>query len=373
MLLRATIVGVLVLSTFTLEAHAIDQPVAARKLTLRRTAGGQEKLSFLTKDPAVLFPPIGSADDPTSGTPGGVTIELISQNAGTATLTIPPAVGWFTREGSPSLYKFVNKLAPIGVSPISSYLLKNGRAIRIRGASTGFPSGGTLGPIAIRITMGSTRVCARFDASKIRRDEGRVFLARDAEVGTLTDCSSMSLGGFTCADGGDAPSCGGSCPTGSECGTLADLSGCICISSAQPCGGTSPVCNGACPSGSECGATGGFPLTGCGCVPTASTPCYGSDACGGSCPTGLSCFPNGINLPIGSFSWCECLSGPPVDACGGCPPGFQCNVLPGTPVQSICVPTISCNGASGYPTCGGPCPVDTTCTAVAPGFCACVP
>src|SRR5689334_24587092 len=160
---RSSIAGALLLLTFALQAWAVDQPLDARKLTLRRTASGQEKLSFLTKDPNIPFPAIGSADDPAKTS--GVVIELFSQNAGQGTLVIPNAVGWLTRDGSPSLYKFVNKLAPTGVSTISSFLLKNGKAIRVRGASTGLPSGGTLGPVGIRITMGSLRACALFDAT----------------------------------------------------------------------------------------------------------------------------------------------------------------------------------------------------------------
>jgi hypothetical protein len=371
-MLRGWIAGALLLFTFASDAAAVDQPISARKLILRRTASGQEKLSFLSKDTTAPFPAIGSADDPASGTPGGVVIEIFSQNAGAATITVPPAVGWVTRDGAPPLYKFVNKLAPAGVSTVSSLLMKSGKAIRLRGAATGLPAGGALGPVGIRFTLGSTRACALFDATTIRRDEGRVFLARDATPTILTDCSNASLGGFGCTDGADAPTCGGTCPAGSACGTR-DLSTCECIAAAQPCGDTAPVCNGECPAGFQCGATGGFPLTGCGCVPENTTACYGSASCGGSCPTGLSCFATGINLPSGSFSWCECFTGPPTDACGGCPAGFQCDVLPGTPPQALCVPTISCNGASGYPTCDGTCPLGTTCQSVLPQWCACVP
>jgi hypothetical protein len=352
-------------------ANAVDQPVSARKLTLRRTASGQEKLAFLTKDPALLFPAPGSVDDPVSGMPGGATIEIFSQNAGMATLTIPPVVGWFVRDGAPALFEFVNKLAPSGVSTISSFLVKSGHAIRIRGAATGFPATDPLGTVGIRITMGSLRTCALFDAGTIRRDEGRVFLARNASAEALGDCSNASLGGPTCTDGTDAPTCGGTCPAGSACGTR-DLSTCTCIAASQPCGDTWPVCNGECPAGYECGATGGFPLTGCGCVPTGTTACYGSASCGGSCPTGLSCFTNGIVLPSGSASWCECASEPPTDACGGCLPGFQCVVVPGTPPLAACVPIVSCDGASGFPTCDGPCPVGTTCQAVNT-YCVCAP
>jgi hypothetical protein len=370
-MLRVAIAGAFLVLSFAWDASALDQPVSALKLVLRHNAAGAEKLSFLTKDSAVPFPAIGSADDPAGGTPGGVTIELFSRDAGAVTITIPPTVGWFTRDAS---YKFVNKLAPGGVSTVSAFLLKSGRAIRLRGAAVGLttPTATTRGPIGIRITMGSLRTCALFDESTIDRDDPRVYLARDAKSEAIPDCTNGTLGGFTCVDSADAPVCGGTCPAGTACGTR-DLSTCECIDAAQACGGTWPVCNGECPTGFECGATGGFPLTGCGCVPAGTTACFGSSACGGSCPDGLSCFTNSINLPVGSFSWCECLTGPPTDACGGCPPGFECEVIPGPGTQGSCLPVISCNGPSGYPTCDGTCPTGNTCQAVAPAFCACVP
>ena len=352
--------------------RAADHPVSARKLTIRHTAGGQHKLSFLTKDPTVPFPALGGPDDPMTGDPGGATIELFTELQGVGTLDVPAAVGWFVRDRAPVAFKFLNKLAPGGISPVSSLLLKNGRAIRLRAADTGLPPG-ALGRVGVRITLGSIRVCALFDDGVTRRDDGRVFIARNATADGLADCSNASLGGPTCAEAGDAPTCGGTCPPGSACGAL-DLSTCACIAADQPCGDTAPVCNGDCPLGSSCGNVGGFPLPGCGCVPAQTTACGVSETCGGSCPGGTSCFPNGITLPIGSFSWCECLSGPPVDACGGCPPGFHCVILPGTPVQSLCVPLETCDGPSGFPTCGGPCSTGT-CQAVGSsvGFCACVP
>src|SRR5690348_12884915 len=59
-------------------AHAVDQPIAATKLLLKRSPSGKQTLTFVSKDPAFLFPTIGSADDPATGTPGGATIELFS-------------------------------------------------------------------------------------------------------------------------------------------------------------------------------------------------------------------------------------------------------------------------------------------------------
>lgn len=366
---RAVLLGCLLTLGAAAVADAVDLPVSARKLILRRTAGGEEKLSFLTKDANFPFPAIGSDDDPMMGTPGGVTIELFSPEQGAVRIDVPAAVGWIAKDGSPAFYKFTNKLAPGGVSAVSSLLVKEERAIRLRSSSVGFPSMAPLGPVGIRITMGTLRVCALFDATTIKRDEARVFLARDAKAASLADCSTASLGGPTCGELADAPICGGTCPAGSACGSR-DLSTCECIAAAQPCGDTAPVCNGECPAGQECGTTGGLPFPGCACLPTGSTPCGNelSPTCGGDCPSGLDCY--GVTFPFGPFTanGCQCLAEPPTDPCGGCLPGFQCIVGPG--LGPICL--AFCNGASGPPTCGGPCPAGLSCGVVS-GTCLCQP
>jgi hypothetical protein len=364
--MRSVLCAAVLVTFAAAEAAALDQPITARKLTLRRTAGGQEKLSFLTKDPAFLFPAIGSADDPAIGTPGGVLVEIFSEHRGAVAITVPGAVGWFTRDGAPPSYKFVNKQAPNGVSTVSSLLIKGGRALRLRGTSVGFGATGALGTVGVRITMGSLRSCALFDEVSIKR-EGRVFLARNATSGGLADCSNASLGGFSCTDAGDAPTCGGTCPEGSECATP-DLSTCECISGAQPCGDTDPVCNGACPAGEVCGSVGGLPLPGCACLPAASTPCGDTAelSCGGDCPAGESCF--GVSFPVGpiTLDGCQCLSEPPVDACGGCPLGLDCIVGPG--IGPLCL--AFCSGGDGAPTCNGTCPGSFTCANLS-GLCIC--
>jgi hypothetical protein len=71
---------------------AADQPLLGTKLLLQKS-GTREKLVLVLKDPAVLFPAIGSADDPGTGTPGGATIEIFSASEGTATLAIAAGVG----------------------------------------------------------------------------------------------------------------------------------------------------------------------------------------------------------------------------------------------------------------------------------------
>jgi len=357
-------------------ASAADQPISAAKLVMKRGSNGKEKLAFVSKDPAFLFPAIGGADDPADGTPGGATVELFSANEGPATLVMPAGAGkpgWSVRAAGRSSFKYANPLSPTGDSPVRAALLKEGKVLKVTSRTVGgLPLATAQGAVGVRITTGSLRSCALFDAATIGKDEPGKFVARNAAA--PADCSTATLGGPTCTELGDAPTCGGTCPPGSACGTR-DLSTCECISSAAPCGDTYPVCNGECPVGETCGSTGGFPLPGCGCVPAATVACGSTQpACDGTCPTGLSCFPNSLVLPIGTFDFCECLSGPPGDPCGGCPPGFSCAIVPpsGDP---LCYPEELCNGASGYPTCDGSCSGGATCQVVAagPGFCVCVP
>src|SRR5262245_50547895 len=75
-------------------APALDQPISAVKLSLSRSSSGKEKLVFVSKDPAFLFPAFGSADDPGTGSPGGALLELgsLAQPVAPA-LAIPPGVG----------------------------------------------------------------------------------------------------------------------------------------------------------------------------------------------------------------------------------------------------------------------------------------
>lgn len=321
----------------------MDQPISAAELVLKRSASGKETLQFRSKDPAFLFPAIGSAADPVSGTPGGATIELFSQDGSEATLSIPAGAGkpgWTTKASPPISFKFMNSFAPGGISPVRNALLRQGKLLTLKANAIGLPLLGPQGTVGIRITTGTLRSCALFDAATIKRDTASVFVARNAIAANLSDCSDASFGGSTCGAGDSCcngsfigDQCGGTCPPGSACGTR-DLDTCLCISSAQPCGDTSPVCNGECPVGEECLTGGGFPLPSCVCLPTGSTACSKFE-CGGACPTGQEC--NFFEISTPGASGCVC--GPP-GPCGSggddCPAGFHCAFGPG--IGPLCLP-----------------------------------
>jgi hypothetical protein len=180
-------------------AAAADQPIAGKKLVIKRSGAGIEKLVFVSKDTSYLFPAIGGADDPATGTPGGAVVELFSQNdPGGGSLSVPAGLGkpgWRVKDGSVDLYKFINSLAPGGISPVRVLVVKQGRVLKISAKSTGLALAGSQGSVGIRVSFGSLRSCAFFGPTTVRRDEPNRFLARNALAGAVPDCSDASLSG----------------------------------------------------------------------------------------------------------------------------------------------------------------------------------
>lgn len=336
-------------------AAAEDRPIAAVKLVLKRSGSGSEKLVFVSRDPAFLFPTIGGVDDPATGSPGGALLELFSQHEGRAAFAIPPGVGepgWTVKAAKRS-YRFVNRSAPAGPSTVRIAKIDGGRRLEVSGASVGLALAGPQGLVGVRVTTGSLRNCALFDVTTVQHDEANVFRASHAEASALPDCSDGSLSPTPCESAG-APTCGGYCPAGSVCATR-DQHSCVCIAATDPCGTTGPVCNGECPAGEECMPIGGWPLLNCGCLPAGSVPC-GQSTCGGLCPPGLEC--NEFVSQFPQLAGCRC--GPP-GPCGGdsddCPAGFVCAVGEFT----MCVPVFC---GSTYPICDGGCDDGRVCQAL---------
>ena len=158
----------------------------------------QEKLVFQSKDPAFPFPALGSIDDPSIGTPGGLTVELFSQSDPShPVLDAPVGVGkpgWQVVTGSNPSFKYRNSVAPAGPSPLKVIVLKRGKQMKVTGAAIGLGLATAQNSIAIRITTGSLRSCTVFGPSTIRRDQAGSFLATKALAPSIPDCSDASLG-----------------------------------------------------------------------------------------------------------------------------------------------------------------------------------
>jgi len=364
---RYVLAAIVLLHGVAGSAAATDHPVAGRRLVLKRTAG-HEKLVLELNDPTVPVPAAGNADDPTTA---GLQLDLLGGNSlATATLSAPSGTGWSAKTGITTRYRYTNPAAPAGPSPIRLVNLRDGRGLKIVARQVGLPLTAPEGRIAVRITMGGTRICAAFDDGSVRKDAAGMFLAKDAAVPAGSTCSDGDLG-VPCAS---SPSCEGACAGDGQCGGTFAL-GCVCASPSQPCGDTAPVCNGQCPAGEECANIGGVPYPSCGCLPTGSTPCGGVyPSCGdGDCPPGLACFTDTFTCCGGTtITNCACLSGPPPPPCGGtCPPGWTCVQIPGQP--EFCLPP-PCQGGAGAPTCDGTCSASTDhCIAFQSSSCFCLP
>jgi hypothetical protein len=316
MRLRETAVLVLLVSLRAAgSAAALDQPIDGAKLVLKRTPT-RETLAFVSRDPGFLLPPPGGFDDPATGTPGGLVVELFSANEGSGAVSAPPGPGkpgWLVTPAPVAQFRFQNALAPGGISPIRLAVLKQGRVLKVSARVAGLPLAGPQGAVGIRIVTGTRRSCALFDAATIKRDEPGRFVGRNALAASIADCSDASLGGPP--------------PTT----TTTTLPGCAIIPDPFE-----PMCGGACPAGEQC--AGSFDATvqpECGCIPDDATACTGSGypTCGGACTGGRVCQAFHI-LPgeLPEIRSCACVD--PGDTCddpagtcfavGVCPPGQAC-------------------------------------------------
>jgi hypothetical protein len=387
---RATSFGLLLGIVVTARSvPAADQPIDGTRLLLERS-GTRGKLVFVSHDADLLFPAVGGPDDP--ATTAGLLIELFAGGPGAeqTAMDVPPGLenpGWAERAQAPAWYRYRNRSAPGGPSPVRLAIIRQGKLVKIIARQVGLQLAGPQGSVGIRISTGNSiqpgriRNCALFDASTVRHDEAGRFEAAGARGDAISDCGDGTMRGIPCTTSG-GPVCGGFCPAGSNCGTP-EGSSCVCISASQPCGDTGPVCNGQCPTGETCGSVGGVPYPSCGCLPDGSTPCgtvY--PTCGdGDCPSEQSCYGVSFTCCGGlTLNGCQCLSAPPPPPpCSQitCPPGFYCAVLPPPGGGPVCVPSEYCAGGGAYPACGGTCSPGRTCTPYAYsaeyGVCACVP
>jgi hypothetical protein len=328
---KAAVAMALLSSLLAGRAHAVDRPIDAVRLLLKKTPT-KETVLFVSRDPNFLFPPVGSADDPATGTPGGVVVELFSVNEGAASLGVPAGAGWTVKEGNTDAFKFVNRQAPSGGSPVRLAILKEGRLLRVVAGATGLPLAGPQGAVGIRVVTGTRRSCALFDAATIRKDEAGRFLAKGAVASSLTDCADVSLGGTTTTTTSTTATTSTSTTQPQPCGVIPDP--------------YEPTCGGTCPPGETCtGELSGQLVPECKCNPVGVTACIGSGypLCGGVCSEGRQCQAFHI-LPGATpeFSGCACVDTSsscdhPAGSCFGvgvCPPGEVCNGM--GPPTSAC-------------------------------------
>jgi hypothetical protein len=179
-------------------ALAVDVPVSGKVLAFQWYSTGIQRLVFETEDPALPFPEPGSGDDPATGTPGGVTIEVFSSNDDSvATYAVPKtgaAPGW-TAPGAAGLrYTFRHDQAPRTPTLVKKLRWKKNRRFRLAARFVGLDQVSPRGSVAVRVTAGSTRFCAVFGPPSIQLQGARGFFAGPSVKPDLADCSDETLG-----------------------------------------------------------------------------------------------------------------------------------------------------------------------------------
>ena len=179
-----------------------DRPVAA-DVVLRRLRSGASRLELRSRDPRLPFPTAGGPDDPAHGAPGGLTLELFSRSEGDGAITVPADGGgtgaWRT---SAHAYRYRNAGPPDGTAPVRAVVLRDAQRPLLKIVAQAIPLPMTVpqGALGVRVTMGRTRICARFDAAGLRRDESGRFVAR-ATV-TIASCNDVDVRPASrCGDG----------------------------------------------------------------------------------------------------------------------------------------------------------------------------
>lgn len=158
----------------------VDWPIAGERLIVERKPSGKERLLFRSRDPGFAFPPIGSADDPSSGAPGDLVVELFSPVAGRATLAVPPGVGspgWTVRDRATDAYPVPQPRGPRGTVHRTGRGAARGPHARGDRRVDGVRAPVAHGRLGIRIRAGTRRSCAPFAPPSVVTNEPGRFVA----------------------------------------------------------------------------------------------------------------------------------------------------------------------------------------------------
>jgi hypothetical protein len=185
-------------------AMAVDYPIDAKRLVVKKNALGARSLKFVGVDSANAVPATVSPDNPAFGTPGGVVVDLFSGGEGQGSFSIPVGLGdpGWSAKPTPE-YRFKNVNAPVGPSLAKLAFLRWGAAIKLVTNDVPLPLDVPHGTLGIRITMGSVRLCALFYGAAVKKDVPWHFVGRKVSAGVIPDCEDATLEGATVCNSGD--------------------------------------------------------------------------------------------------------------------------------------------------------------------------
>ena len=157
-------------------ASAADQPLPARRLLMVDIPGHGELFhNAKHEDLDVHVPAPGGPDDPT--TVGGTLLVYNPATCESATFDMP-ASGWRIAHAESALaFKFVNRSAPAGPSPIFVAVIGVDR-VKVRARASGITlDESSQGSLGVVVTLGSQRYCTLFGGF-VTRDQPGVFTGR---------------------------------------------------------------------------------------------------------------------------------------------------------------------------------------------------
>lgn len=188
------------------QAEASNQNLTGKKLLLKSTP----KIVLISKDPSINI----SGSDPIGGSDSSVSFD---DGSGPVTFSLPKS-GWSTN-GSTTLFKYKNALAPAGPSAVKIAKVKSGLLkVVAKGLPFAVPNGPATIDIVLRLDGGTNLYCMRFSGT----GDGGKFLVRDAVAGT---CPALRIFSAGTSDGalGDRATTSTTCDSAASAQSLACL------------------------------------------------------------------------------------------------------------------------------------------------------
>jgi hypothetical protein len=165
-----------------------DHSLSRTKLVVKRSRSGAEKVVFVAKDPAFLYPEPGTVNDPRhSFLSRNLDIEIFSPTEGVAG---GEGYGSFKLSSDGNKYVSFDPEAPF----VKAKLIR-GRVLKIQLDATQLSLTAPQGALGVRVTTGLLRNCALFSGDAVFKDQPNRFVGKRSTAAALADCSATSLGG----------------------------------------------------------------------------------------------------------------------------------------------------------------------------------
>lgn len=168
----------------------VDRPIGASALKLLAMGAGRSRLVFKTKDPMLLTPADGSVDDPATGDPGGMILEVFASpvGGGPARRGLDVLEDWTSSRPGRWEHRFQRPSTGRDKATLTA-----GKGLSIVFQDALVPLDAPIGRAAVRVQLGALRSCALFTEAAVRRDDAGKFVAAKTAAPALPDCADATL------------------------------------------------------------------------------------------------------------------------------------------------------------------------------------